>query len=476
MSEEINDKPQSVTARILSWGWTGVWFVVLGVGALFVGQLALARWNETQHPAKVETPERPAQPVKVVTASAGWIQSWVFAEGTARAVDREYLTFEMSGRVTMVGPEKSGTPVKKGEILAQLDKRRYVADVDAALASIQEAKTKALASKSDVSAADTQFELATREYARTKKLYDQKAATTADMDVAESKLNNARAAQEAAKATADAVATSITTTEAKLKQAQIILEEAEIVSPINGVVAYKNIEEGFYFTQNMVKTGNESEALQSIPFVVIDPSRYEVTLNVPAYEAGRVKVGQRVEVLPGGSSETAMLEVEANSSSSTTASTESQHWNVSGEVYSVNPAVNPGGRSVEVRIRTTGGAEHLSDGMFVTCWLATDQREDAIRASFDAFLYEENRPYVFVYKPETGTVERRVVELGIQGLTRREILSGVNDGEQVVTTGRYRLVDGAPVRLLEDDVPAKMPVQKEATPKSSTPGDTEVSR
>jgi len=77
---------------------------------------------ETPVPTTSNMPDQPrAQPVRVVTASRQPIQAWVFAEGTARSVRREYLTFERAGRVAFVkrgqdgGDLRAGEPVRAGE-------------------------------------------------------------------------------------------------------------------------------------------------------------------------------------------------------------------------------------------------------------------------------------------------------------------------------------------------------------------------
>ncbi|KAA1261902.1 Multidrug resistance protein MdtA precursor [Rubripirellula obstinata] len=384
--------------------------------------------------------------VKVVPATRGPIQAWVFAEGTARSAQREYLTFEATGRVTKVTPEKPGTPVKKGDILAELDKRTFAADVDAAMATIQDAKTQVEASLADADQAKTSSTLQRRQYERAQQLYRQNASSKQELEEAKAAMENAESAVQSAKARARSLSANIAVAEAKLKQAQIYLENAQIVSPIDGIVAYMNIEEGFYFTQNFVKTSSESEALSTIPFVVIDPSQYEVIVDVPSFDAERIKVGQKVIVLPGGTADQTILgtlEGKTNGATNTEAA-----WQASAEVYSVNPAINPGGRSVQVKIRTTGNVESLRDGMFVTCWIATEESDDAIIAPLDAFLYEENRPYVFVYQPSLQSVERRSVTFGIRGLSRYEVASGVKADEMIVTDGRYKLVDGTPVSVI----------------------------
>lgn len=390
--------------------------------------------------------------VKLASAIRSPIQAWVFAEGTARAVQREYLTFEATGRVTFVGPEKPGVPVKKDEVLATLDKRTFAAEVDAALATIEDAKTQVQAAIADAEQAKTSSTLQQRQYERAEQLFRNNASSKQELEEAKAAMENARSAVQAAASRARALSSNIAVAEAKLKQAKIELENSEIKSPIDGLVAYMNVEEGFYFTQNMVKTTSESDALTSIPFVIIDPSQFEIIVDVPSFDAQRIEVGQKVIVLPGGTADQTILgtlEGQPSTNAANASGARGTAWQATAEVYSVNPAINPGGRSVQVKIRTSGEVEKLRDGMFVTCWIATEESDQAIVAPLDAFLYEENRPYVFVYQPESETVQRRSVTFGIRGLSRYEIATGVAADERLVTDGRYKLVDGTPVSVIE---------------------------
>jgi RND family efflux transporter MFP subunit len=266
-------------------------------------------------------------------------------------------------------------------------------------------------------------------------------------------LKNADAVKNGAIVKIRALEAGLNAAEARLRQASLALEEAEIVSPIDGIIAYLNIEEGYYFTQTNIRTTSESDALQTIPIVVIDPSRYEITVDVPAYQADVLSVGQNVLLVPGGMSATAAFGSSRTDAASAVGDSP-LNWQAKGTIFSINPAVNPGGRSVQLKIRTSQGAERLKDGMFVACWIEVQSKADAIVAPFDAFLFEENRPYVFVVDSagdsadRIGKARRVDVRPGIESLTTREIVGGVKDGELLVTDGRYRLVDGAPVRLI----------------------------
>ena len=437
------------------------WGSIVALGLL---GLSLLWWLAVRpgvelHPSEQEASDAvpaslgpPPLSVALVEAQRQPIQAWVFAEGTARSVRREYLTFEATGRVTFVGPEKPGVTVEAGELLASLDQRTFRSDVDAALASIEEARKQVEAAAADTAQASTSAELASRQFERIQQLFQQNAVSRVELEEAQAAMDNAASALEAAKARARATTASIAVTEARLKQSELAFENAEIRSPIDGIVAYLNIEEGYYFTQSFVKTANESEALETIPIVVIDPSQYEIIVDIPSFDARRIEVGQNVIVLPGGTAQAAVIQtlegLAADASPERTLPNDVD-WKANAVVFAVNPAINPGGRSVQVKIRTTGDVSMLRDGMFVTCWIATVQEEDAVVAPLDAFLYEENQPYVFVYQPDSRTVERRPIRFGIAGLARREIASGVKAGEQLVTTGRYKLVDGTPVRPID---------------------------
>lgn len=416
-----------------------------------------AVWYANEKETPVANDVVVAQPANVMSVESVIvqqqpIQAWIFADGTARSTNREYLTFERSGKINYIKPGtdgrelRQGDPVKAGEVLARMDQRRYQSEIKTADSVLDEAKTQLEVAQAEVAQADTQYQLARTQFERSRNLINSQAISRSEFEEAEAAFKNAAATRKSVQARLRALDAGIASAEAKLDQSKLTLEETDLVSPIDGIVAYLNIEEGFYFTQNSIRTTSETEALQTIPIIVIDPSSYEITVDIPAFEATRVQVGQRVLLTPGNLPATnAFDNRQPNGPTAATAE---------GTVFSVNPAVNPGGRSVQVVIRSTSGAENLQDGMFTTCWIQVESSDDAIVAPFEAFLFEENQPYVFAIvsdESESGKLvaKRRPVSIGIQGLDSRQILTGVAEGERIATTGRYRLVDGAPVTVIE---------------------------
>ena len=119
-----------------------------------------------------------------------------------------------------------------------------------------------------------------------------------------------------------------------------------------------------------------------------------------------------------------------------------------GKVFAVNPAVTPGGRAVNARIRITEGKEKLKVGERVSAWIAVDFNPQAVVVPRGSLVIRDRQAYAFVVNEVDNTVEERRVELGIQGLAHQEIKAGVREGELVVTEGKNRLVDRSPIQLV----------------------------
>jgi hypothetical protein len=122
---------------------------------------------------------------------------------------------------------------------------------------------------------------------------------------------------------------------------------------------------------------------------------------------------------------------------------------------SVTPAVNPGDRSTRVRIQTQTGSEHLRDGEYVECRILVSEKQDVIAIPFHATVVQDGRLSAFVVNAE-NRVERRALRLGVNGEGQYEVLEGLAPGEQVVTTGRFQLYDGALVKALPAEEKANL--------------------
>lgn len=360
--------------------------------------------------AETQVPEEPSVSVSVVPTEVAALQGWSYSQGTARSLRREYLTFTEQGKVTFVDQDlRVGMPVEEGQLIAHQAPGR----LEAELASAQAAFNEAEASLSLARVTQNRYET----------LIEQRSASAQELDEARVEVQQALATRDSARA--------------QIAQADVMLEESQLVSPIDGVLARLNIEQGRYFMPSTVDTTSEQGALQTVPALVIDPSRFEVRVDLPSYNFDRVEVGARA-IIGGRSPQHAdSLDPETLGESEV------------GEIHAISPSVDPQSRTFEVIIRTTSDNPRLQDGAFVAVWMAEPEKKDALSVPFNALRFLNDQAFVFVYDEASGRVEERSVQLGQQDGERREVLEGLSPGEQVVTEGRTRLSDGERVTLIE---------------------------
>lgn len=374
-------------------------------------------------------PEANPVSVRAVPVTSADIRTWVYGQGTARAVRREFLTFTGQGRITYVADLRVGSPVHAGQLIAHLEPDR----VDADLASAQSDLATARAARQE---AQANLELARVTLERYRVLLAQDSASQQEYDEAHARHEQARASLQRAEA-------EISAAQAQVAQAQVIVSESRIVSPIDGVLARLNVEQGRYFTTQAVQTGSEQGALRTVPAVVIDPSNFEIRVDLPGYVFRQIQVDSDVLVGIGAARATGG-DPQQNSGSPARPAQDAMR----ARVHAISPALDPETRTFEVLIRTTQGAELLQDGEFVAVWIAQHSQGETLAVPIEALRHRNNSPFLFVVDQQTGVAHEREVRLGRQGDGLFEVIDGLRPDELVVTEGRARLIDGQRVRLL----------------------------
>lgn len=355
--------------------------------------------------AKSQTPQATAS-VRIAAIEQGEVQRWIFGEGTARAVRREFLSFESPGRIAYVNPSlKEGDRVRKGQLIAYQAKNVPAGDQPSGL------------SHAAVREAQANLELTQKTFDRFARLLELGSASQQEYDEAQAQLKRARV---------------------QYQNATLAAAESRIVAPIDGVVARLNIEQGYYFSPQQVQTANEGAALSTVPVVIVDPAQYEVRVNLPSYAFGRVATGADV------------LMAQTGSTGSTREGGPPPAAAIRGRIYAVSPSIDPETRTFSVRIRTVQGAGQIQDGEFMTAWIAGPTADDAAIVPINALRYENSKPFVFRLDQASNKVAKVPIRTGLEGLGGFEVLAGLKPGDLVVTDGRSRLADGDVVRLVGD--------------------------
>jgi Cu(I)/Ag(I) efflux system membrane fusion protein len=110
-----------------------------------------------------------------------------------------------------------------------------------------------------------------------------------------------------------------------------------------------------------------------------------------------------------------------------------------GKVTFIHPVLNSKSRTVQVRLEFDNSDQSLKPGMFANVTLYTDPQPNAVVVPSEAIVRSGSREQVFVVR-EPGKFEPREVTLGVSAKGLTQILSGVQAGEQVVTSSQF-LID-----------------------------------
>lgn len=205
--------------------------------------------------AKTETAAGPLVSAKVTLAT---IATTISATGTLEPVDQVEVGTQVSGDISKINVDFN-SKIKKGQVIAELDKSKLRATLTQAEIAYKSAQT------------DYNYKEST--YNRVKKLAESHSASAVELETAEYNMNSAKL--------------SLERSENEVNQAKLNLSYATIKSPIDGVVLKRAVEVG--------QTVAASMSTPTLFVIAKDLSQMKVMADVDEADIGQVKSGQRVE-------------------------------------------------------------------------------------------------------------------------------------------------------------------------------------
>lgn len=191
------------------------------------------------------------------TVAMGEITQTVTATGVVQPVYKVTVGTQVSGIVKKLYVDYNSI-VKKGDLLAELDKSLLQEQVNV--------------NRANMSVATSQRDLAQKDYDRIKTLYNSKAATQQEYDQAEAQLEQAR--------------NHLITAQANYDNAVTQLRYAEIYSPIDGIIISKQVEEG--------QTVQGAYSVPNLFTIAMNMTEMQVEARVDEADIGQVHTGQEV--------------------------------------------------------------------------------------------------------------------------------------------------------------------------------------
>ncbi len=194
--------------------------------------------------------------------------------------------------------------------------------------------------------------------------------------------------------------------------AELNYEHTNIKSPIDGVISERFIKVG-----NMI--GTDQQAFQVTDF---DP--IQANLYIPEHERSKIKDGQRAEMLadaiPGQV--------------------------FTGRVERISPTIDPQTGTFKVTVYLDDNQDMLRPGMFGRVKIVYDTRMNTKMIPKAAIMSEDEIQSVFVIKDSLAF--RKIIQTGYVNGSTIEVVSGLEDGEMVVTTGQGSLTDSTRVNII----------------------------
>lgn len=372
----------------------------------------------------------PAQPMPIVSGlkieavQLSAVDDYYEAVGTVRAKNSSVIAAKIMGNIVAFHV-REGDLVRAGQVLVEIENRdagiqlqKTRAGVRESQDSLEEVDRNIRAAESARAAAQANEKLARATFNRYEMLFERRSVSPQEFDEIRARYEVAKAESEradrmlqVAKVRDKLVQAQIDQAKADVSAAQVYVGYSRIAAPIDGVIVSKQADVG-------------SMAMPGTPLLTIEnTSRYQLEASVVESQLGNIRLRDQVRV---------GIEALGNKE-------------VEGTVDEIVPAADPASRSyvVKVALPNVSGTE-LRSGLYGKARFVTGQRKVLAIPQF-AMTQQGQLTCVFVVD-QSGIARLRLIKSGNSFGDRVEVLSGLTEGEQIVSEGAATLKDGARVR------------------------------
>ena len=316
------------------------------------------------------------------------IQNSITATGTIEPVTSVTVGTQVSGIISKIFVDYN-TVVKKGQVIAELDKTNLISNLNTA--------------KANLSSAQGKLNYESANFKRYQALFDKGLVSADDYE-------NAKLAYIQAKE-------SVTTARENVQTAQTNLGYATITSPIDGVVLSKEVEEG--------QTVAASYSTPELFTIAQDLTDMRVIADVDEADIGGVKEGERasftVDAYPNDTSEGTVTQVRQ-------------------EATEENNVI-----TYEVVISAPNADLKLKPGLTANVTIFTAEKQGVLSVPSKALRFNPDKETVGnytiadskgknkVWTQDGNTLKAHAVQIGMSDGTHTEIISGVANGTKIIT-------------------------------------------
>lgn len=190
------------------------------------------------------------------------------------------------------------------------------------------------------------------------------------------------------------------------------IDKTEIRAPFSGTIGLRSVSEGSYLT-----TATVIATFQNLNIIKVD-------FSIPEKYSTSVKKGDELDFKISGSATV-----------------------FKAKIYAIEPKIDPGTRTLKIRAICNSNYSELIPGAFANVELSLKKINDAILVPSVAIVPELKGQKVYLYK--NGVVAQQNVEIGIREETSIQIVSGLNAGDTVITSGILQIKPMSKVTISE---------------------------
>ena len=379
------------------------WLVMIGIVAVLVLVIGgIWGYGVSKKIAAFKAMGVPKQTVTTVRADYQIWRPQIDAVGSLHATRGADLSAEIAGTVDAIHFE-SGADVKAGALLAELRAGDDIGKLESLRANAQLAKLN---------------------YERAKAQLDAQAISKAEVDAQEANLKSLNA---------------------QVLEQQAVVDKKRIRAPFAGHLGIRAVDPGQY-----VAAGNKIVTLQTL-----DPIHADFYL--PQQDLANINIGQKVravsDTFPG--------------------------QEFSGIIAAIDPKVDTETRNVQIRATLQNPKRKLLPGMFISLYVDTGKPENYLTLPSTAVTYNPYGTTIFIAVPSKQDDKKSTSNAPAKtdnsneliakqvfvttGSTRGDqvaILSGINRGDTVITSGQLKLKNGTPVIVNNSVLPTNDPNPK----------------
>lgn len=339
---------------------------------------------------------QPPMTVELVKVGRASLQAYVEVVGSLVGAQTVDIVPRAQGRLQTIAV-RIGDPVSQGQVLAKVEDQELREQLSQADASYEVARATIRQREADLSFARTNLD-------RNKSLFDRGLLPRQSLDDAEARY-------QASQAQLDLAQAQLQQASSRREELRINLGNTTVHSPVTGFVAKRFVDPGAFVTQNVQLLS------------VVDISIVRLIVNLVERDLSKVSVGAggvvTVDAYPGEQ--------------------------FSGRVARVAPVLDPATRTAEMEIEIPNASGRLKPGMYARVRLISANKDNALVVPKAALVDAQGRRGVFMVR--NGQAVFRGVTLGLEEPNRVEVVDGLAEGDEVVTTGASALRDGAKVLL-----------------------------